>query len=138
MSRHKAARPHLFRSLSSASLGVLVLASLACTERRAAIVARSAQVSLEASGAGGDRILRLHAAPGARINARLAPVLELHDGTRITFASAVLTADSSYFAESPKAVLSRQRARGGTLRASVCPADVRVCLSVVLDVELPD
>jgi hypothetical protein len=116
-------------------LGLLAFA--ACTEPRRGVIARSELLSLDLTGSRGLRMLRLDAAPGARINARLPPVLELRDGTRITFASDELTADSSYFVASPRAGLGDTRAGTGTLRASVCPADVRVCLSVALDVELP-
>jgi hypothetical protein len=117
------------------TLGLLAFA--ACTEPRRGIIARSDLLSLDLTGQRGSRMLRLDAAPGARINARLPPVLELRDGTLITFSGDELTADSSYFVASPRAGLGGTRAGTGTLRASVCPADVRVCLSVALDVELP-
>ena len=45
--------------------------------------------------------LRLVAAPGVRINARLKPALELEDGTVMRFDSPRLTADSAYFAVAP-------------------------------------
>ena len=42
--------------------------------------------------------LRLVAAPGVRINARLKPAIELDDGTVLRFDSPSLTPDSAYFA----------------------------------------
>src|SRR5216684_67109 len=47
--------------------------------------------------------LRLVAAPGVRINARLKPALELDDGSVLRFDSPRMTPDSAYFAAPPVA-----------------------------------
>lgn len=129
-------RPERSSTIRATTLALLTLA--ACAEPHTGIIAQSELVSLQLSGPRDDRIIRLDPAPGARINARLPPVLELRDGSLITLSSDELTADSGYFVASPRAALRREHARTGTLRASVCPADVRVCLSVVLPVALPE
>jgi hypothetical protein len=80
---------------------------------------------------GPDTRLILRASPHLKINARLAPALELSDGTVLRFGAARLTADSSYYAEPPSAVLTGRHARvHGTLRASVCRDDEQVCRAV--------
>src|SRR2546430_10754654 len=70
--------------------------------------------------------LRLEAAPGVRINARLKPALELDDGTVVRFDSPCVTADSAYFAAAPTAA-PPGGARRGTLRASVCSSRESIC-----------
>lgn len=102
--------------------------------------ARSEFVTLAVAGHDEHRIAHLHAARGVRgvrINARLRPALEFGDGTVITFTGAESISDSGYFAGSPHAAIGATRARTATLRASVCPAAQRVCLSVATEVELP-
>lgn len=94
-------------------------------------------VSLAVSGHAGQRIAHLNAAPGVRINARLRPALEFRDGTVITFQGEESATDRGYFDGSPRAAIGTTRALTATLRASVCPAAQRVCLSVVSDVDLP-
>ncbi|MGN6392304.1 MAG: hypothetical protein ACTHM9_08680 [Gemmatimonadales bacterium] len=80
---------------------------------------------------GADTRLTLEAAPHLKINARLAPSLELSNGTVLRFTVGRLTADSAYFAEPPSATLAgRHPAVHGTLRASVCRDDEQVCRSV--------
>jgi hypothetical protein len=116
------------------ALGMSMLS--ACADSRRGVIAQSAMVSLDLSGTTGSRVLRLDAAPRARINAVLPPVLELRDGQRLVF-DGERTVDSNYFVASPHAALGDTPAGSGTLRASVCPADARVCMRVVLDVELP-
>ncbi len=74
-------------------------------------------------------LLRLVAAPGVRINARLKPALELADGTVLRFDSPHLTPDFAYFAATPTAAPPRG-ARRGTLRVSVCPSGETVCRSI--------
>lgn len=78
--------------------------------------------------------LRLVAAPGVRINARLKPALELDDGTVVRFDSPRVTSDSAYFAAAPTAVAPRSGSRYGTLRLSVCPAGERLCRLLVMAV----
>lgn len=132
------------RSIGASVLGVRIMPSLtlsltmiaACADSRRGVVAQSTLVSLDLSGTDRSRALRLDAVSGARINALLPPVLELEDGRRLVF-EGERTADSSYFVASPHATLGDTHAGTGTLRASVCPADARVCMRVVLDVELP-
>src|SRR5437016_12195800 len=77
---------------------------------------RPALVALEAGPP-----LRLVAAPGVRINARLKPALELDGGTVLRFDSPHLTPDSAYFAAAPTAA-PPGGARRGTPRASICPS----------------
>jgi hypothetical protein len=75
--------------------------------------------------------LRLIAAPGVRINARLKPALELDGGTVVRFDSPLLTPDSDYFAAPPTAASAPPRgAHRGALRVSVCPAREQICRSV--------
>ncbi len=118
---------------------LIVLASVlgaSCHAVTDGIIAQSELLSMVASGPRSARQLRLDAAPGVRINARLLPMLELSDGTRVTFTSDALDADSSYFTASPTATLHLTRATRGTLLASVCPAAARVCLQAKLDIDL--
>ena len=77
--------------------------------------------------------LRLVAAPGVRINARLKPALELDDGTVLRFDSPRLTADSAYFAAAPTAA-TPGAARRGTLRVSICPSGEGICRSLEIAV----
>jgi len=104
---------------------VLVLAALAIG---AACRGRPPLVALEAGPP-----LRLVAAPGVRINARLKPALELEDGTVVRFDSPRLTADSAYFAAAPTAA-PPGAARRGTLRVSVCPSGEAICRSLEIAV----
>ena len=78
--------------------------------------------------------LRLVAAPGVRINARLKPALELEDGTVLRFDSPRLTPDSAYFAAAPTVAPPASGSRHGTLRLSVCPPSEKVCRLVVMAV----
>lgn len=71
--------------------------------------------------------LRLVAAPGVRINARLKPALELDDGTVVRFDSPHVTADTAYFTAAPTATWSAGGRRRGTLRLSVCESGAKVC-----------
>jgi hypothetical protein len=74
-------------------------------------------------------------APGARINARLKPALELADGTVLRFDSPHVTSDTAYFADAPKAVAAlREEVHGGIVRASVCPTGEKICRSFALAV----
>lgn len=99
---------------------------------------RPAPVQLEAAATRAGYRLSLIPAPGARINARLKPVLELTDGTRLQFDAPALTADSGYFAEPPVIGLERRPGRlRGLLRVGVCPAGLNVCESLALPVDQP-
>ncbi len=77
--------------------------------------------------------LRLVAAPGVQINARLKPALELDDGTVLRFDSPRVTPDSAYFAAAPTAA-PPEGARRGTLRVSVCPSGEGICRSLAIAV----
>ncbi len=93
----------------------------------------SGPLRLAASEAGPDTRLTLLAEPGLKINARLAPALELADGTVLRFDAPERTADSAYFASPPTARLAGRHAEvHGTLRASVCRDDESVCRSLTL------
>ena len=78
--------------------------------------------------------LRLVAAPGVRINARLKPALELDDGTVVRFDAPHVTADSAYFTAAPTAAPPLTGNQHGTLRLSVCPADEKICRLVEMAV----
>lgn len=99
----------------------LVLATLATAT---ACHSRPPLVALEAGPP-----LRLVAAPGVRINARLKPALELDDGTVLRFDSPRVTPDSAYFAAAPTAA-PPEGVRHGTLRVSVCPSGEGICRSL--------
>lgn len=75
--------------------------------------------------------LRLEAARGYHINARLEPALELSDGTVLRFSSPRLTPDSAYFAAPPTAAPPEGVERRGTLRVSVCATGEAFCRLVV-------
>jgi hypothetical protein len=86
---------------------------------------------LVTSAAGPDTKLMLVAEAGLKLNARVAPALELAGGNVLRFGGARLTPDSAYFAEPPSAVLSgRHHQVHGILRASVCREDEQVCRSL--------
>ena len=84
---------------------------------------------------GPDTRLTLHAAPHLKVNARVAPALELGDGTVLRFRTGLRTLDSAYYAEPPSALLPGRHARvHGTLRASVCRDDEQVCRAVRMEI----
>ena len=87
-----------------------------------------------ASVAGEETRFVLEAGPHLKINARLAPALELDRGGGVVrFDARRLTPDSAYFAEPPVAMLRGRHERvHGTLRASVCREDEAVCRSVMV------
>lgn len=79
--------------------------------------------------------LRLVVAPGARINARLKPALELTDGTVLRFDSPRLTTDSAYYADAPTTEGALpEEAHRGVVRASVCPREEKFCRSYAVAV----
>jgi hypothetical protein len=80
----------------------------------------------------GTRLV-LVGAPGARINARLAPALERRDGSLLRFSGDSLTPDSIYFTTPPR--LDVAGAVSGVIRASVCPEGEKVCRRVELTVQ---
>ena len=83
---------------------------------------------------GPDTRVTLYAVPHLKINARLAPALELGGGKVLRFTGSHLTPDSAYFTEPPSALVPGRHDRPhGTLRASVCRDDERVCRSVTLE-----
>jgi hypothetical protein len=93
-----------------------------------------APLYLTADAQGRDTRVTLYARPHLKINARLAPALELRGGTVLRFAGAPLTPDSAYFAAPPSALLTGRREEvHGTLHASVCRDDEQVCRSLTLD-----
>ena len=108
---------------------MLALAVLACGGGRP-----DAPFRVTTSAAGADTRLTLITAPGYKVNARLAPALELPDGTVLRF-DAARTADWSYFAEPAHVLLAGRHAQvHGTLRASVCRQDELVCRSLTLEI----
>jgi hypothetical protein len=85
--------------------------------------------------AGGYR-LTLVPAPGAKINARLPPVLELEGGRRVQFDQTLLTPDSAYFAAPPGATLERAGPHlKGVLRVGVCPAGLNLCRALQIPID---
>jgi hypothetical protein len=118
------------RSIPSVILTLVAIGLAAACARPAA---EPPSVHLTTTPAGPDTRLTLHAEPGLTINARLAPALELADGTVLRFDAAERTADSAYFAVPPTARLAGRYAEvHGTLRASVCREDELVCRSLTL------
>ena len=114
--------------LRQVSTSLLVLGVIGCRG-----TAGAAPLHVSASTAGPATLLTLVADPGLKVNARVAPALELSDGRIIRFGSAWLSADSAYFAEPPTAVLPGRYSRvHGTLRASVCREREQVCRSLTL------
>lgn len=108
-------------------LTLLLLASgLGCA------TGRPGPLAVERTDTPAGTSLVLRAEPGARINARLRPALELADGTVLRFDAAALSPDSAYFAEPPSLVLPPATKPRGTIRASVCRADEHVCRMVVV------
>ena len=119
-----------FAPLRMTLVAALGLAS-ACTRPRV----EPGPLQITTAPSGPDTRLVLHAGPHLKINARLAPALELSDGTVLRFGAALLTADSSYYSEPPTAVLPGRHARvHGTLRASVCRDDEQVCRAVRVEI----
>jgi hypothetical protein len=93
-----------------------------------------APLYLSVAPQGPDTRVTLHAVPHLKINARLAPALELAGGTVLRFTASHLTPDSAYFTEPPSALVPGRHDRPhGTLHASVCRDDERVCRSVTLE-----
>lgn len=116
-------------ALLAVALATTALAAVGCTQP----TAEPAALHVTAAPAGADTRLTLHAEPGLKINARLAPALELADGSVLRFDAAERTADSAYFAAPPTARLpGRHQEVHGTLRASVCRDDERLCRSITL------
>ena len=116
-------------------LGALVAVSTAgCAVRRAQ--PPEALVHLVGAPSVDGYQITLIPAPGARINARLGPVLELAGGERVQFDQARLTEDSAYFAAPPTATLERGwHHLKGILRVGVCPAGLNVCRALVIPID---
>jgi hypothetical protein len=77
--------------------------------------------------------LALLAPAGARINARLAPALELTDGRVLRFSASELTTDSTYFTSPPMLTLPAiEHTPHGVIRAGVCLQGERVCRTIEL------
>jgi hypothetical protein len=112
--------------MSRALVGALVVTVAAC---RPAVPFR---LALER---GRVSRLQLVGAPGARINARLKPALELADGTVLRFDSPHVTADSAYFLDAPTVDAPlRDTVHRGILRASVCSEGEQLCRTFALAV----
>ncbi len=119
-------------------VGLLALAALGCNEPApeppppsSSSSPSSSPLTLETVSVDGTTHLKLVAAPGVRINARLKPALELADGRVIRFDSPSLSRDSSYFETPPTAELSDLAADiRGTLRASICDEAADFCRTV--------
>ncbi len=115
-------------SLSIVGAGAFALAALGCHEPAPE---PPPPLMLETTSVDGRTQLKLVAAPGMRINARVKPALELADGRVIRFDSPSLSSDSSYFETPPTAELSDLPADiRGTLRASICDEAEDFCRTV--------
>ena len=113
-------------AVSLSIAGASALAALGCNEP-----APEPPLMLETTSVDGRTQLKLVAAPGMRINARVTPALELADGRVIRFDSPSLSSDSSYFETPPTAELSDLAADiRGTLRASICDEAADFCRTV--------
>ena len=116
--------------LKSLSLLFLVLNIGCATARRVG----DGLVTLEISARGGELLLTLLPAAGAKINALAKPTLELQDGRLVTFDAATLTSDSAYYAVPPTARTHSGRLEGN-LRVGVCPAGMSACQTVTIPVD---
>ena len=117
--------------MKSTVLAIIVALVTSCARSPEA----STHVSMAVSADGAGFFLRLVPAAGARINAKLAPTLELVDGGRISFTIGAVDADSAYFVEPPTARIgSDGQTLDGTLRVGICPAGLNVCQSLELPV----
>jgi hypothetical protein len=99
----------------------------ALTALSACTPAPPALLKVERSTVAGATRLTLAAAPGARINALLTPVLE-RDGEVLRFTGGRVTADSSYYTDPPS--LELDKSIRGEVRASVCPQHRGICVPV--------
>ena len=78
--------------------------------------------------AGDTLVVRAVPATGTRINARLAPQLELASGRTRRLGSSGVTPDSAYFTVPPEVVLAAStNLKGAHLRASICDDSLAVC-----------
>jgi len=82
----------------------------------------------------GDRlVVRAVPAAGTKINARLAPQIELASGGVVRLTSSTLTPDSAYFASAPEAIIPASTSlKGAHLRASICDSAAAACRVVSL------
>lgn len=103
-----------------------LLGALACSSRP------HPPLTLERHTEAAGLRLVLTAEPGARINARLKPALELTDGTVLRFDAPALSPDSAYFAAPPVLLLPAGTPPRGRILASVCRPDEAVCRLVTL------
>ncbi len=118
------------RRITRRLLGPALALLVACISRPSA----PGPLSLSTMPVGANTRVTLIAAPGLKVNARLAPALELADGSVLRFDAAARTADSAYFAEPASALVAGRRTQvHGRLRASVCREDEQVCRSVTLE-----
>lgn len=111
----------LLRFCPSAHLPICLALLSACTP------SSSALLSVERSTAAGVTRLSLAAAPGAKINALLTPVLE-RDGEVLRFTGGRVMPDSSYYTDPPSLELTKPIR--GEVRASVCPQHQGICVPV--------
>ena len=93
-------------------------------------------VRLVASSHGGRAILAALPAADVRINARVAPAIELRGGSVLRLTQGRMTSDSAYFAEPPWAVRPQNGRIRGLMRISYCRTDEALCRAVALPVDL--
>ena len=112
-------------------LGLVALALLAggCAAGREAPLLQIVEIpNSESRLAAGTTRLVLRVLPGARINARLKPALELQTGEIYRFDSPLLTPDSAYFTAMPTLDLPESVAHSpGLVRAGICLEGETVC-----------
>ena len=92
-----------------------------------------ASVDVRVIPSGDKVVIRAVAAPGTKINARLAPQLELASGRTERLTSSSVTADSAYFAAPPEVTIGGNTPLAGArLRASICDSSAAVCRVVTV------
>lgn len=119
-------------SRSALLTGALLLVGVGCARRAGG---HDGLVRLEVAPSAAGAVLTLIPAPGARINAKNRPVLELKNGIRLEFNQDALTADSGYFAAPPTAAFPGKGRLTGVLRIGVCPAGENVCLPLTIPID---
>jgi len=92
-----------------------------------------ASVDVRVIPSGDKVVIRAVAAPGLKINARLAPQLELASGRTERLTSSSVTADSAYFTAPPEVTIpGNTPLAGARLRASICDSSAAVCRVVTI------
>ncbi len=106
-------------------LGLLVVGVAGCRSEA------GLQVRVEPGGS--ESLVTLIVPPSLKVNARVPPGLELHDGRILRFRADRLSADSAYLLAPIAAVVPfKTDTVHGTLRISVCDTAALVCRQLVM------